>query len=67
MASVVPILTTLVIVIFFVFMYKYTSLSLWVCSNIDNRMLLYYPMVPRGHVEEEVIKSGLEWNLESLV
>ena len=55
MASVVPMLTTLVIVSF-----------LYLCTTTQ----AYhdpYRCVPRGHVEGEVIKPGLEWNLELLV
>ena len=52
-ASVVPMLTTLVTVNF-----------LYLCTTTQA-----YPhgCVSRGHVEGEVIKPGLEWNLELLV
>ena len=55
-ASVVPKLTTLLIVNF---LYLFTT----------TQAILAYPYgcVPRDHVEEEVIKPRLEWNLESLV
>ena len=53
MASVVPMLTTLVIVSF-----------LYLCTTTQ---AYPYGCVPRGHVEGEVIKPGLEWNLELLV
>ena len=52
-ASVVPMLTTLLIVNF---LYLFTTTQAYP-----------YGCVARGHVEEKVIKPGLEWNLESLV
>ena len=52
-ASVVPMLTTLVIVNF-----------LYLCATTQ---AYPYGCVPRGHVGGEVIKRGLEWNLELLV
>ena len=52
-ASVVPMLTTLVIVSF-----------LYLCTTTQ---AYPYGCVPRGHVEGEVIKPGLKWNLELLV
>ena len=52
-ASVVPMLTTLVIVNY-----------LHLCTSTQ---AYPYGCIPRGHVEGEVIKPGLEWNLESLV
>ena len=53
MASVVPMLTTRVIVNF---LYLYITTQAYP-----------YGCVTREHVEGEVIKPGLEWNLESLV
>ena len=53
MASVVPMLTTLVIVSF-----------LYLCKTTQ---AYRYGCVQGGHVEGEVIKPGLEWNLELLV
>ena len=55
LASVVPMLTTLVIVSF-----------LYLCATATTQAYPYR-CVPRGHVEGEVIKPGLEWNLELLV
>ena len=52
-ASVVPMLTTLVIVNF-----------LYLCTTTQ---AYPYGCIPRERVEGEVIKPGLEWNLESLV
>ena len=53
MASVVPMLTTHVIVIF-----------LYLCTATQ---AYPYGCVPRRHFEGQVIKPGVEWNLESLV
>ena len=52
-ASVVPMLTTLVIVNF-----------LYLCTTTQ---AYPYECVPSGHVEGEVIKPELEWNPELLV
>ena len=52
-ASVVPMLTTHVIMKF-----------LYLCTATQ---AYPYGCVPRGHFEGQDIKPGLEWNLESLV